>query len=101
MYFLFLLVQPVDYDLGDCHLTRWDAVSYEGTTLVKTDDCVHITSKKEVIISYKDFSITGKWETMEQVSKDIFVYHCRNSLFPFDITIERYLWNDCGEEPFE
>lgn len=84
---LFLLVQPVDYDLGDCHLTRWDAVSYEGTTLVQTDDCVNITSNKKVTIFYKDFTIEGKWLSMEQISKHEFVYHCKNSLFPFDITI--------------
>ena len=82
-----LFVIPIDYDLGDIHTTRWDAICFEGTTLVKTDDCVHITSKKEVIIFYKDFTIEGKWLSMEQISKHEFVYHCKNSLFPFDITI--------------
>lgn len=84
---LHLFVLPIDYDLGDCHTTRWDAIEYDGTTPVKTDDCVHITSDRKVTIFHKDFTIIGKWESMEQISKCEFVYHCHNSLFPFDITI--------------
>ena len=92
---LHLLVLPVDYDLGDCHTTRWDAIEYDGITPVKKDDCVHITSDKKVTIFYKDFTICGVWDTMEQITKDRFVYHCYNSLFSFDVTIniERDTWD--------
>ncbi len=42
---------------------------------------------KQVIIYHNGWTIVGKWDKMEQVSKDNFVYHCHNSLFPFKITI--------------
>ena len=84
---LHLDVLPIDYDLGDCHITRWDAVRYDGITPMKTEDCVHITSNKTVTIFYKDFTIEGEWSSMEQISKYEFVYHCCNSIFLFDITI--------------
>jgi hypothetical protein len=45
------------------------------------------TSDKQVIIYHNGWTIVGKWDKMEQVSKDNFVYHCHNSLFPFKITI--------------
>ena len=98
---LHLLVLPVDYDLGDSHITRWDAVDYDGITPIKTDDCVHITSNKKVIIFYKDFTIEGEWSSMDQISKYEFVYHCRNSLFPFDISINLQRedsWSDNNED---
>jgi len=84
---LYLFVIPVDYDLGDRHTTKWDAVNFDGTTPVKTEDCVHITSNNKVTIFYKDFTIEGEWLSMEQISQYEFVYHCQNSIFPFDITI--------------
>ena len=98
---LHLLVLPIDYDLGDNHITRWDAIDYDGITPIKTDDCVHIVSDKEVTIFYKDFVIKGKWESMEQISQYEFVYHCRNSLFPFDISINLQRedsWSDNYED---
>ena len=97
---LHLDVIPIDYDLGDCHTTRWDAIEYDGITPVKTDSCVHIASDKAVTIFYKEFSIVGVWDSMEQISKGEFVYHCHNSLFSFKITIniERYSWDDDYEK---
>ena len=97
---LYLTVIPVDYDLVDFHTTKWDAIEYDGITPIKTGDCVHIASNNKVTIFYKDFTIEGEWESMEQISKCEFVYHCHNSLFHFDITIsiERGEWNGDYEE---
>ena len=84
---------PIDYALIDEHITRWDEALFEGTDISRTDNYIKIvaspdsTKDKQVSIHHDDWTIIGKWETMEQVSKEIFVYHCHNSLFPFKITI--------------
>lgn len=86
-------VIPIDYALDDKHITRCDEALFEGTTISKTDNYITIvaspetTKDKQVIIYQNGWTIVGKWDKMEQVSKDIFVYHCHNSLFPFKITI--------------
>ena len=86
-------VIPIDYALDDKHITRWDEALFEGTNISKTDNYITIvaspetTKDKQVIIYHNGWTIVGKWDKMEQVSKDNFVYHCHNSLFPFKITI--------------
>jgi len=95
---LHLIAIPTDYDGVYYHTTKWDSVDFECN--VKTGDCVHISSNRDVTIFYKDWQINGKWETMEQNSEDDFVYHCRSSLFSFDITIsiKRGTWDEDNEK---
>ena len=95
---LHLFAIPVDYDEVYYHTTKWDSVDFECN--VKTGDCVRISSNRDVTIFYKDWQINGKWETMEQNSEDDFVYHCRSSLFSFDITIsiKRGTWDEDNEK---
>ena len=86
-------VFPMDYIAGEEHITRWDEALFEGTDISRTENYIKIISSpdpaqdRQVIIYHNNWTISGKWETMEQVFKDIFVYHCHNSLFPFKITI--------------
>lgn len=88
-----LNVIPTDYDIGGEHVTLWDEVAFEGTTRYITDNYVCIKASQDpsedrkIIIHHSGWTVIGKWETMEQVSKDIFVYHCHNSLFLFKLTI--------------
>lgn len=83
-----LCVAPLDYDLGDIHITRWEAVGPDaedkGISIVAGDNS---TQDRQITIYYEDWTVSGRWETMEQVSKDVFKYHCHNSLFPFTVTI--------------
>ena len=93
-----LHVIPFDYSIDDEHITRWDEALFEGTNISRTDNYIKIvaspvaTKDKQVIVYYNGWTISGRWETMEQASKDLFVYHCRNSVFPFDVSIniEKY-----------
>ena len=86
-------VIPFDYQLDDEHITRWDEALFEGTDISRTENYIKIISSpdpaqdKQVIIHHNSWTISGKWETMTQHPDGLFVYHCRNSLFAFDITI--------------
>ena len=86
-------VIPMDYIAGEEHITRWDEALFEGTDISRTENYIKIISSpdpaqdKQVIIHHNSWTISGKWDKMEQVSKDNFVYHCHNSLLAFDITI--------------
>ena len=86
-------VIPFDYQLEDEHITRWDEALFEGTDISRTENYIKIISSpdsekdKQVIIHRNDWTLSGKWETMVQQPDGLFVYHCRNSLLAFDITI--------------
>lgn len=94
-------VIPIDYTLIDKHITRWDEALFEGTNISRAGNYITIIASpgtkedKKVIIYHNGWTIVGKWDTMEQVSKGIFVYHCCNSLFRFSVTIniERESWD--------
>ncbi len=96
-----LCVVPQDHESLDEHMTYWEEVTPQDGEIVKTGNGISIVSStkpdrdKMVRVSYGAWSITGKWDAMEQESPGIFIYHCHNSLFRFDITfnIERYLWD--------
>ena len=86
-------VIPFDYQLDDEHITRWDEALFEGTDISRTENYIKIISSpdpaqdKQVIIHHNSWTISGKWETMTQQPDGLFIYHCRNSLLAFDITI--------------
>ena len=86
-------VIPFDYQLDDEHITRWDEALFQVTNISKTDNYITIvaspetTKDKQVIIHHNGWTISGKWEAMEEASPAIITYHCRNSLFAFSITI--------------
>ena len=42
---------------------------------------------KQVIIHHNGWTISGKWESMEEASPAMITYLCHNSLFSFKITI--------------
>ena len=96
-----MCVVPEDYDLGFEHVTRWDEVAPRDGDIVNTEKGIRIVSSsdpkmdKGVSIHYGGWTISGKWDTMEQIEPRIIVYHCHNSLFRFDITfnLERYPWD--------
>ena len=80
-------------DLSNEHITRWDEVEIKGIEMLKTDNYVKIQScpnspiDKRVVVHHENWTITGRWKSMEQISQHVFVYHCKNTLFPFSITI--------------
>ena len=86
-------VIPFDYQLEDEHITRWDEALFKETDISRTENYIKIISSpnpaqdKQVIIHHNSWTISGKWETMTQQPDGLFVYHCRNSLFAFTITI--------------
>jgi len=86
-------VIPMDYIAGEEHITRWDEALFEGTDISRTENYIKIISSpdpaqdKQVIIHHNSWTISGKWETMTQHPDGLFIYHCRNSLLAFDITI--------------
>ena len=86
-------VIPFDYQLDNEHITRWDEGLFEGTDISRTENYIKIISSpdpqkdKQVIIHHNGWTISGKWETMIQHPDGLFIYHCRNSLLAFDITI--------------
>lgn len=96
-----MCVVPTDYDLHDIHITKWDAVDSFGETGGSASRGISISAAKDpagdkgVTVFYDDLHISGRWISMEQVSPRLFVYHCRNSLFRFDVSfnIERYPWD--------
>lgn len=86
-------VIPFDYQLDDEHITRWDEALFVGTDISRTENYIKIISSpdpaqdRQVIIYHNNWTISGKWETMTQHPDGLFIYHCRNSLLAFDITI--------------
>lgn len=96
-----MCVVPMDYDLGNEHVTKWDEVEAKEGETVKTENCIRIIScadpdkDKQVRVYYGDWTISGKWDTIEQVRPRVFVYHCHNALFRFDVTfnLERDAWD--------
>ena len=86
-------VIPFDYKLDEEHITRWDEALFEGTDISRTENYIKIISSpdpaqdRQVIIHHNSWTISGKWETMTQQPDGLFIYHCRNSLLAFDITI--------------
>lgn len=96
-----MCVVPMDYDLGNEHVTKWDEVEAKEGETVKTENCIRIVScedprkDKQIRVYYGGWTISGKWDTMEQVRPRVFVYHCHNALFRFDVTfnLERDLWD--------
>lgn len=56
---------------------------------------------KQIEFFRNGWNIRDKWYKMEQVSKDIFVYHCHNSLFPFKITINIEKEADASHEAYK
>lgn len=100
-------VIPIDYALDDKHITRWDEALFEGANISRTDNYITIvasqetTKDRQVIIYQNGWTIVGKWDKMEQVSKDIFVYHCHNSLFSFKITVNIGKETDAYREAYK
>lgn len=95
-----MCVVPLDYDLGDIHVTRWAKVTQEEDVFMASKGIDVVASSnpandKEVHIYYGDWAIRGRWYSMEQIAPFEFVYHCRNSLCRFDVifNIERYTWD--------
>ena len=86
-------VIPMDYIAGEEHITRWDEALFEGTDISRTENYIKIISSpypaqdKQVIIHHNSWTISGKWESMEEASPVMITYLCHNSLFPFKITI--------------
>ena len=91
-----LCVAPTDYDLGDVHITKWEAIGPnaedKGISIAASDNP---NQDKQVSIYYDHWTILGVWDTMEQVEPRVFVYHCHNALFRFDVTfnLERDSWD--------
>lgn len=104
-----MCVVPENYDLEDEHITKWDEVKAHEGQMVKTENGIRLVSSsnpiqdKQVHLFYGGWTISGKWDTKEQVSKDIFIYHCHNSLFRFDITfnMEHEPWDGNYESLLE
>lgn len=96
-----MFVIPKDFGLapGD-HVTLWHELDYSNMDRRETDNWIRISSSKnpkkdrKVWISRNGWNILGKWESMEHVSLYEFVYHCRNSLFRFDVTINIEKYSD-------
>ena len=96
-----MCVVPLDYELGDEHVTQWDEVEEKEGETVKTENSISIVSSadpkkdKQVRVYHGGWTIFGKWDTMEQVRPRVFVYHCHNALFRFDVTfnLERDAWD--------
>ena len=96
-----MCVVKEEYDVGNEHVARWNEVTPQNGEIVKTENGIRIVSgqrsehDKQVCVYYGDWTISGRWETIEQLSPRLFVYHCRNSLFRFDVTfnMERYPWD--------
>lgn len=88
-----MCVEPLDYDLGDIHITRWEAIGPDaegkGINIVASSNPAN---DREVQVHYGDWTISGRWESMAQIAPFEFVYHCRNSLFRFDVifNVERF-----------
>lgn len=82
-----MYVIPTDYSLTSKHVTLWNAVNS-----IKAENGISIFASdnpdqdKVVIICNGDWTISGKWYRMEQISQYEFVYYCRNSLFHFKVT---------------
>ena len=88
-----MCVVSENYDLEDEHITKWDEVKAHEGQMVKTENGIRLVSStnpiqdKQVQVFYGGWTISGKWETMTQQPDGLFIYHCRNSLLAFDITI--------------
>ena len=89
-----MCVVKEEYDLGEDYITRWDEITPREGETVKTDNCVRIVSSadtdkdKQVCVCYGDWTIKGKWDTKEDVSERLIVYHCHNALFRFDVLFD-------------
>ena len=101
-------VFPTDYDLSyDEHITRWDGVRCAGTDILPTDDWISFCESSDaakdrhVTIVHGNLSMFGICEKMIRKNKFVTEYHCRNSLFPFIITLNTALtpedWNEIEE----
>lgn len=88
-----MFVIQTDYYVDDDLHCRLDEVVYEGTDIVRKNNWLRILSSKDPAIDkhielyHNGWFLLGQWDTMEQPSADIVIYHCHNSLFPFTITI--------------
>lgn len=96
-----MCVASENYDLEDEYITKWDEVKAHEGQMVKTENGIRLVSSsnpiqdKQVQVFYGGWTISGKWNKMEQISPLLFVYHCQNDLFLFDITFsrKRYPWD--------
>ncbi|MBR2166856.1 MAG: hypothetical protein IJ920_00740 [Paludibacteraceae bacterium] len=96
-----MCVVPLDYELGDEHVTQWDEVEEKEGETVKTENSIRIVScadpekDRQIRVYYGGWTISGKWDLMEQVRPYVYVYHCHNALFRFDVTfsLERDAWD--------
>lgn len=96
-----MCVVPLDYELGDEHVTQWDEVEEKEGETVKTENSIRIVScadpekDRQIRVYYGGWTISGKWDSMEQVRPYVYVYHCHNALFRFDVTfsLERDSWD--------
>jgi len=90
-----------EYDVTDEHIVRWDEVEVKEEGTFKTENYIRIVScadpkiDRQVCVFHNGWTITGKWDTMEHVQPHIFVYHCHNAIFRFDVlfNIERDSWD--------
>lgn len=96
-----MIVIQEEYDVADDHLTRWSEITHKDEETIKTGNEILIVSSadsnkdKQIYVFNGGWTIFGKWNTKEQLAENMFVYHCHNSLFRFDITcnMERYPWD--------
>lgn len=88
-------VVSAHYNVGDWEKHfHYDEVIANGSELCKTGNYVHMIASRDPIksrgveVHYNDYQISGRWDAMISLSRDVTEYHCHDSAGAFVITID-------------
>lgn len=88
-------VVSAHYNMGDWEKHfRYDEVIVNGSELCKTGNYVHMIASRDPIksrsveVHHHDYQISGRWDAMVPLSRDVTEYHCHDSAGAFVITID-------------
>ena len=79
-----------DYKTGTIEISIDSGLPNETSITIGVWKSLEPKPYPRVMIIRGDWTLEGKLESVEQVSTQEMRYHCRNALFPFDISVKAH-----------